>query len=194
MAGLTPAHLLIILIIALIVIGPGKLPEVGAAIGKSFREFQKATGQIQDGPNAAQVAPQPPSQQPAIAGPQAPAQSFYAAQPGYAGQPSQAQGPGPAPVQGVYNPMTAGQQPQSYLPQPGYPPLAPGAPQTPAYPPQPYGAYAYPVAGDYQAQQIAPPTAYPVAYGQAPQATPVPYPPMAGGAAPQTPPETGRVD
>jgi len=35
MAGLTPGHLLLILIIALIVIGPGKLPEVGAALGKS---------------------------------------------------------------------------------------------------------------------------------------------------------------
>jgi sec-independent protein translocase protein TatA len=32
-------HLLIILVITLIVIGPGKLPEVGGAIGKSFREF-----------------------------------------------------------------------------------------------------------------------------------------------------------
>ena len=47
MAGLTPAHLLIILVIALIVIGPGKLPEVGAAIGKSLREFQKASSGVQ---------------------------------------------------------------------------------------------------------------------------------------------------
>ncbi|MGA3057929.1 MAG: twin-arginine translocase TatA/TatE family subunit [Candidatus Limnocylindrales bacterium] len=36
MAGLTPTHLLI-LSIALIVVGPGKLPEVGASIGKSVR-------------------------------------------------------------------------------------------------------------------------------------------------------------
>ncbi|MGD0863397.1 MAG: twin-arginine translocase TatA/TatE family subunit [Candidatus Limnocylindrales bacterium] len=48
MAGLTPAHLLIILIIALVVIGPGKLPEVGAAIGRSIREFQKASGGLTD--------------------------------------------------------------------------------------------------------------------------------------------------
>ena len=35
--------LLIILIIALIVIGPGKLPEVGAALGRGIREFRHAT-------------------------------------------------------------------------------------------------------------------------------------------------------
>ena len=58
MAGLTPAHLVLILIIALIVIGPGKLPELGSAIGKSLHEFQKATGQITD-PPVAQPAPQP---------------------------------------------------------------------------------------------------------------------------------------
>jgi TatA/E family protein of Tat protein translocase len=44
MFGLTPAHLIIILVIALIVVGPGKLPEVGSAIGKSIREFQNAVG------------------------------------------------------------------------------------------------------------------------------------------------------
>jgi TatA/E family protein of Tat protein translocase len=64
MAGLTPAHLILILIIALIVVGPGKLPELGSAIGKSLREFQKATGQITDPPVAKPapqtwVAPQP---------------------------------------------------------------------------------------------------------------------------------------
>jgi TatA/E family protein of Tat protein translocase len=48
MFGLTPAHLIIILVIALIVVGPGKLPEVGSAIGKSIREFQKAVGPVQD--------------------------------------------------------------------------------------------------------------------------------------------------
>ena len=65
MAGLTPAHLLIILIIALIVIGPGKLPEVGAALGKSLREFQKASGAAQDpvvGPETGVATPMPLAQ------------------------------------------------------------------------------------------------------------------------------------
>ncbi len=36
-----PVHLLVILVIALIVFGPGKLPELGAGLGKSIREFKK---------------------------------------------------------------------------------------------------------------------------------------------------------
>lgn len=36
-----PTHL--ILIIAMIVFGPGKLPEIGAGLGRSIREFKKAT-------------------------------------------------------------------------------------------------------------------------------------------------------
>lgn len=35
-----PSHLLLILLIVLIIFGPGKLPEVGAAIGRSIREFR----------------------------------------------------------------------------------------------------------------------------------------------------------
>ena len=37
-----PMHLIIILAIALIIFGPGKLPELGAGLGKSIREFKKA--------------------------------------------------------------------------------------------------------------------------------------------------------
>ena len=48
MAGLTPAHLILVLVVALFVLGPGKLPEVGAALGKSIREFPKATTDIQE--------------------------------------------------------------------------------------------------------------------------------------------------
>ena len=36
------------MVVALIVVGPGKLPEVAAAIGRSVREFQKATSGITD--------------------------------------------------------------------------------------------------------------------------------------------------
>jgi TatA/E family protein of Tat protein translocase len=40
--------ILLILAIVLIVYGPGKLPEVGGAIGKAFREFRRASSDIQD--------------------------------------------------------------------------------------------------------------------------------------------------
>jgi sec-independent protein translocase protein TatA len=36
-------ELILILIIALIVFGPGKLPDISKALGKSIREFRKAT-------------------------------------------------------------------------------------------------------------------------------------------------------
>lgn len=41
-------ELIIILVLALIIFGPGKLPDVGRAIGKSFREFKKATSAVDD--------------------------------------------------------------------------------------------------------------------------------------------------
>jgi TatA/E family protein of Tat protein translocase len=41
-------ELIIILVIALLILGPGKLPEVGASLGKSIREFRKASTDLQD--------------------------------------------------------------------------------------------------------------------------------------------------
>jgi TatA/E family protein of Tat protein translocase len=41
-------ELIIILVIALLVLGPGKLPEVGASVGKAIREFRKASSDIQE--------------------------------------------------------------------------------------------------------------------------------------------------
>jgi sec-independent protein translocase protein TatA len=37
----SPMHLLVILAIALIVFGPGKLPELGSSLGKAIKEFKK---------------------------------------------------------------------------------------------------------------------------------------------------------
>lgn len=37
-----PMHLLVILVIVLIIFGPGKLPQIGEGLGKSIREFKKA--------------------------------------------------------------------------------------------------------------------------------------------------------
>ena len=43
-----PLELVIILVIALLILGPGKLPDVGAALGKSISEFRKASTDVQD--------------------------------------------------------------------------------------------------------------------------------------------------
>lgn len=37
-----PVHMIIILAIALIIFGPGKLPELGKGLGKGIKEFKKA--------------------------------------------------------------------------------------------------------------------------------------------------------
>jgi sec-independent protein translocase protein TatA len=38
--------LVLILVIALVVFGPSKLPEIGKAFGSSLKEFKKAAGEV----------------------------------------------------------------------------------------------------------------------------------------------------
>lgn len=42
MFGIGLPELLVILVVALVVFGPGRLPEVGSALGKGIRDFKKA--------------------------------------------------------------------------------------------------------------------------------------------------------
>ncbi len=39
---LSPLHIIILLIIALLVFGPKRLPEIGSGLGKSIREFKQS--------------------------------------------------------------------------------------------------------------------------------------------------------
>ena len=84
-------EIIVILVIALIVVGPGRLPDVGAALGKSIREFRKASSDISD---AARI--DAPVQQPA-----APAQT---AAPTAA--PAQTAAPAPTPEPSVPTPTS----------------------------------------------------------------------------------------
>jgi len=55
-----PLWLAVILVIVLIIFGPGRLPELGGAVGKAMREFRKASSEITNEiSNAAKSEPQP---------------------------------------------------------------------------------------------------------------------------------------
>ena len=43
-----PFELLLVLVLALLILGPGKLPEVGNALGRTIREFRKASTDVED--------------------------------------------------------------------------------------------------------------------------------------------------
>lgn len=60
-----PGELLLILILALIVLGPGKLPEVGSALGRAIREFRQAASDVT---SAARGEPTQPAGQTAAPG------------------------------------------------------------------------------------------------------------------------------
>jgi sec-independent protein translocase protein TatA len=56
-------EIIIVLVVILIIWGPGKLPDVGAAMGKGIREFRKATSEAHDQVvNATTVPPAQPAQ------------------------------------------------------------------------------------------------------------------------------------
>ncbi|MFP4477764.1 MAG: twin-arginine translocase TatA/TatE family subunit [Desulfatibacillaceae bacterium] len=58
MFGIGMPELIIILVIIMIIFGAGKLPEIGAGIGKGIREFKDATkneGKLEKEKNAEQL-------------------------------------------------------------------------------------------------------------------------------------------
>ena len=55
---LQPTHLFFILLIVLIIFGPGKLPDLGRGLGKGIREFKDA---VRSG-SAPEPPPPPPSE------------------------------------------------------------------------------------------------------------------------------------
>lgn len=48
MFGMGIQEILVILVIALVVFGPGKLPEVGRALGKGISEFKGAVSKTEE--------------------------------------------------------------------------------------------------------------------------------------------------
>ncbi len=58
MGALEPWHLIVILVIALIVFGPGRLTEIGGTMGKAVRDFREAT----EGRTPSPPTPLPPTE------------------------------------------------------------------------------------------------------------------------------------
>jgi len=62
MFGLGFQELIVIFIVALLVIGPRKLPDLAKALGKAFREFKQATDDIKDNFDLHTLTADPPPQ------------------------------------------------------------------------------------------------------------------------------------
>jgi len=98
-----PLELILVLAIALLVIGPGKLPSVGKSIGESIREFRKATTEVQEATKLDLTPVAPAAAAPAAApapAPAAPAAVAPVAAPAVAEAPPAAE---PAPAAGTGN-------------------------------------------------------------------------------------------
>ena len=63
MFGIGVPELILILVVGLIVFGPGKLPEMGRSLGKGIREFRKASNALTAAINAPEPPPAPPTVQ-----------------------------------------------------------------------------------------------------------------------------------
>ncbi len=62
----SPLHIIILLVIALLVFGPKRLPEIGSGLGKSIREFkQSMNGMMGQEPQSPQQPPQAGQEYPA---------------------------------------------------------------------------------------------------------------------------------
>jgi sec-independent protein translocase protein TatA len=61
-----PTHLLLILVVALLVLGPKRLPEVGRAVGRSLHDFRGAiNGEHHEAPEPVERVVSPESPKPA---------------------------------------------------------------------------------------------------------------------------------
>jgi TatA/E family protein of Tat protein translocase len=91
--GIGAPELIIILVIALIVVGPGRLPDVGSALGKSIREFRKAATDVNEA-TSLETTPSSSASKPQSAPPMA-AAAPSAVPPVAAVPPAITPGPGP---------------------------------------------------------------------------------------------------
>jgi TatA/E family protein of Tat protein translocase len=97
-------YLIILLVIVLIIWGPGKLPDLGSGMGKAIREFRKASNDVKDqivntsaNEPATTAAPAPAQPQPQAIQPVAQPQTQEPVHTVPSPQPVQSAPPAPAP-------------------------------------------------------------------------------------------------
>jgi sec-independent protein translocase protein TatA len=67
MFGIHWGYIAILLVVVLIIFGPGRLPELGGAVGKAMREFRKATSELTNEVTATvQAKPEAPAPAPVV--------------------------------------------------------------------------------------------------------------------------------
>jgi len=66
MPGLHWPELIVVLVIALLIFGPKKLPEMGASIGKSIKEFQRGMKEVTQPKDDEKNAPKEAIEAPAM--------------------------------------------------------------------------------------------------------------------------------
>jgi sec-independent protein translocase protein TatA len=69
--GIQPWHILVLIVVAFLIFGGGKLPDMGRSLGKTLSEFRKGTKEAAEGfkeeiqkpaaPTASSAAPLPPA-------------------------------------------------------------------------------------------------------------------------------------
>jgi sec-independent protein translocase protein TatA len=47
--GIQPLHIIVIVVVALIIFGPSRLPEIGRGLGKALNEFRRGTKEMTEG-------------------------------------------------------------------------------------------------------------------------------------------------
>jgi TatA/E family protein of Tat protein translocase len=94
-----PGELILILVIALVVLGPGKLPDVAQSLGKSVREFRKAAtdvteaGKLDAASTSTSTSTTPPAAAPTTAASASPDSTPVAPHAAADGQPAAASEP-----------------------------------------------------------------------------------------------------
>jgi sec-independent protein translocase protein TatA len=97
---LQPTHLLFILVVALLVLGPKRLPEVGRSLGRGLRDFRAAMSGEETRPQDQLAVDAPPAPQAAPAPAVTPAEPVQAA-PTPGATPAESVQPPSEPVQPV---------------------------------------------------------------------------------------------